>query len=71
MPDSRQTVTSIGIGEQLRLDDSRPVGQREEFHQFTCDLLMDAVLDNQAAAGNCLADMLADEIRCLFMALAE
>lgn len=60
--DSVQAIGTIGAGEEFGFDDARPVGDGDEFHWFTGDLMEQALLDDQTAGDDLLADMFAQAI---------
>ncbi len=45
------------MGEEVGFDDAGVIGEGEEFHGFAGDLVMDALLDDEAAEGDGLADV--------------
>src|ERR1019366_5321430 len=49
-------VALVGLGKKFGFDDAGPVGQAQEFHRLAGDLMMDALLHDQAAGGHGVTD---------------
>jgi hypothetical protein len=62
MANCRQGVAPVRWREQFGFDHSGPVGQRQEFHRFAGDLMMRALLDDEAAGRNDLPDKFTETI---------
>ena len=58
----RQTVTPIRLRKEFGFGDASPVGQAEKLHRLTCDLMMCALLDHQAAGCNRFSNEFAEAL---------
>lgn len=54
-----QAVTAVGRREELRLHQAGPIGQGEKFHRLAGDLVVGALLDDQAARHHAPPDVAA------------
>ncbi len=59
---SRQAVALVGLCKKLCLGDARPVGQTEKLHRLDCDLMVGALLNDEAAGCDRLSNELAGAI---------
>src|SRR5439155_6726089 len=57
-----ESVGFVSLREQFGLDDAGPVGEGEELHRFTRNLVVGALLDDEPAGGDGLADKFAKPI---------
>ena len=62
IPNSRQSAGPIRRCEKFGFDDASPIGEREEFHWFSRDLMMDSLFDHKAAGPDDFTDELAEAI---------
>src|ERR1043165_417414 len=60
--DSVQAVGFVGPGEEFGFDDAGPVGDGEEFHGLAGNLMEEALLDDEAAGDDLLAEVFAEVV---------
>ena len=60
--DGVQAVELIRAGEEFSFDDAGVVGDGEEFHRFTGDLVEQALFDDEAAGDDLLAEELSEAV---------
>ena|SRR5437899_1548252 len=58
----RKAVGLARLRERFGFDDAGPVGERKKFHRLACDLMMRALLDDEATCCDCLADEFTEAI---------
>src|SRR5204863_7201916 len=57
-----EAVRFIGAGEEFGFGHAGPVGDGEEFHRFTSDLMEQALLNNQSAGHDGLANVFSEAV---------
>ena len=60
--DGVESVRLISAGEEFGFNHTGPIGQGKKFHGFTGDLMKEALLDDQSAGDNLLANMLSEAV---------
>ena len=60
--DGVQAVRLVSLGEEFGFHDAGPIGDGDEFHRFTGDLVEEALFDDQAARDDFFAKMLTQAV---------
>lgn len=59
---SVETVRTVSFGEQLSFNDASPIGDSDEFHRFTGNLVKETLLDDQTAGDDLLSKIPAQPV---------